>query len=348
MASCPEKEPGLAKGVKRGWRLRKSDVLVFWHVLRAQTPEDSVPDVPPATASAPRETGQGAAPTDARHQRGEERGCRRGPRNGPRQAFATHPSTAFQRRHRERGRESRRVVGQEVVEERAKPARLDAPTMADFIRALESDLFGSYEWSADLYEDLRAVPEAADRLAVWRGLLRAYDALEGRADDAMKAADALVAAEAELTGDVAAVVASLEGAREALLESATPEAAADFLREFEAAWTRGPREALVPDAILAALAKSNVLASRRVGEPATLHRESALLYADITHLLQPRISAGESIWNETAASAVNRRVVALRLAGDDESAKRLAKEMGAGEFVTPPSQRGDLPRGQGR
>lgn len=206
--------------------------------------------------------------------------------------------------------------------------------VADLIRAIESDLFGSYEWSADLYEDLRAVPEAADRLAVWRGLLRAYEALEGRADDAMKAAEAMVAAEAELPHEVSQRLAALDAARDALLESAGPEAARAFVDAFDAAWADArARETMVADAILAALARSNVLASRQAGDPRALHRESAALYEQLSAMLHKRVEAGALLWKETAASAVNRRVVALRLAGDDESARRLAEAMGAGEFM---------------
>jgi hypothetical protein len=215
--------------------------------------------------------------------------------------------------------------------------------MADLIRALESDLFGSYEWSADLYEDLAGAASAADRLAVQRGLLRAYEALEGRAEDAMRAADAMVAAEADLPAADAALLQRLDEARERLLESSGPDAAAAFVDAFAAAWARGPREPLLADAILAALAQSNVMAPRHVGDATTLHRASAELYEAISQMLQARLVAGETLWKDTAASAVNRRVVALRLAGDDASARRLAEAMGAGEFVTPDSQRARRP-----
>lgn len=212
--------------------------------------------------------------------------------------------------------------------------------MSDLIRAIESDLFGSYEWAADLYEDLRAVPEAADRLAIMRGLMRAYENLEDRAEDGMKAADGLVAAEAELAPDEAEAVAALDDARDDLLETASPEAAAAFVAAFTPRWEAGPRDALVADAILAALAKSNVLASRQKGgDPRALHRESADLYDAISGLLQARLTRGETLWQETAAAAVNRRVVALRLAGEDESAKRLAAAMGAGEYAKAPNER---------
>lgn len=208
--------------------------------------------------------------------------------------------------------------------------------MSDLIRAIESDLFGSFEWSADLYEDLRGVPEPADRLAVLRGLFRAYNELDGRADDAMRAADEMVAAEAALAPEVARLLAPLDAAREKLLETGAPDDARAFLAAFEPVWARSPHGALLPDAVLAALCKSNVLASRKEGDPRTLHKESAALYAEASRILHDRLEAGETIWKETAASAVNRRVVALRLAGEDESARRLAEAMGAGEFVARP------------
>lgn len=212
--------------------------------------------------------------------------------------------------------------------------------MSDLIRAIEADLFGSYEWSADLYVDLAEVPEATDRLAVARGLLRAYEALEERAEDAMRAADRMVAAEAELSAAEATLLAPMDAPRERLFETADPDAARLFLEAFEPAWAHGPRESLVPDAILAALAQSNILAPRRVGgEPREFHRASAEIYASLAELLRARVAAGGTRWTETAAAAVNRRVVALRLAGDEQNARQLAQAMGAGEFAQAPRER---------
>lgn len=197
--------------------------------------------------------------------------------------------------------------------------------MADLIRTLEADLFGAYEWAAEFYEDLAEVPEGPDRLAVHRGLLRAYEALEDKAEEAMRAAEGLVEAEDALDETERALLASLEAPRDALFEEPTPETARAFVAAFDAAWRN--QQALVADALLAALAKSNLIASREratlpEAEQKRLHAEAAELYETVFALLQFRMGTGSPLWSETAQSALFRAAAAWRLAGEEEKSRR--------------------------
>ena len=213
-----------------------------------------------------------------------------------------------------------------------RPAR---PPMADLIRTLEADLFGAYEWAADLYEDLREVPEAPDRLAVMRGLLRAYDALEGKADEAMRAAEGLVEAEEELDERERAILAPLDAPREALFKDPTPASAAAFLAAFDASWTGGAeKQALLADAALAALCHSNVIAATRnktlpPEEAKAHHAKAAALYEEVNAILGFRVGAGSQDWRETAQSALFRASVAWRFAGEEDRSKRATEIAGA-------------------
>lgn len=205
---------------------------------------------------------------------------------------------------------------------------LGGQDMSDLIRTLESDLFGAYEWAADLYEDLRELPEAPDRLAVHRGLLRCYEGLEGKADEAMKAAEGLVEAENDLDETERAILAPLDGVRDALFEKGDPASAEAFLAEFHPRWTgQAEKQALVADAILAALAHSNVIAATRnktlPPEAAKAHHvEAAKLYEEIYAMMSFRVGTGEPIWKETMGSCLFRASVAWRFAGDEAKAKR--------------------------
>jgi hypothetical protein len=200
--------------------------------------------------------------------------------------------------------------------------------MADFIRTLESDLFGAYEWAAELYEDFTGIQEAPDRLAVHRGLLRSYEALEGKADAAMRAAEGLVQAEEDLDDTERAVVTKLDVVRETFLQSSGAAAASAFIVAFDAAWTgQAGKQALVTDAILAALAHSNVLAATRkkdlaLEEAKAHHAKAAQLYEELYAMFSFRVGAGESEWKETMQSCIYRASVAWRFAGDDRKAKR--------------------------
>lgn len=217
---------------------------------------------------------------------------RRRPAPGPRNAFRSGPP--------------RRLVG-------------------DLIRTMESDLFGAYEWAAEFYGDLAGVPEGPERLAVHRGLLRAYEALEGKADEAMRAAEGLVAAEEDLDDTERALLATLDAKRDAFFEEPVVETARAFVAAFEREWQN--QQALVADAVLAALAKSNVIASLGKKQLADadvrrLHAEAAELYEKIFALLQFRVGTGSTDWRETAQSALFRAAAAWRLAGDEEKARR--------------------------
>lgn len=208
--------------------------------------------------------------------------------------------------------------------------------MADLIRTLESDLFGGYEWAAEFYEDLRDVPEAPDRLAVFRGLLRAYDALDDKADEAMRAADGLVRAEDELDETERALLAPLEGPRDALFDDLSGDAARAFLDAFNKAWAQGPKSALLSDAVLAALTKSNVLASLERKqlddeERRRLHAEAAALYEEINAMLQFRLGTGSTLWGETAQSALFRAAAAWRMGGREDRATRAHEIAGVPE-----------------
>lgn len=199
--------------------------------------------------------------------------------------------------------------------------------MADLIRVMESDLFGAYEWAAEFYEDLTRVPEAPDRAAVYRGLMRAYEALEDKADASMRAAEGLVQAEDELDDKERSVLSSVSAARDALFERVDAASARTFLEAFERAWSIGPKSALLADAILAALARSNVLASlerktRSPEETRALHAQAAAMYEEINAMLTFRVGSGSPIWSETAQSALFRAAAAWRLAGDEARAKR--------------------------
>ena len=207
--------------------------------------------------------------------------------------------------------------------------------MADLIRTLEADLFGAYEWAADLYEDLREVPEVPDRLAVLRGLLRAYDALEGKAADAMRAAEDMVAAEEELDERERAILAPLDAPREALFQDANPQTAGAFLAAFEAAWTgRAEKSTLLSDAILAALCHSNVIAATRnkalpPEEAKAHHAKAGALYEEVNAILGFRVGTGSQDWRETAQSALFRASVAWRFAGDETRSTRATEIAGA-------------------
>ena len=207
--------------------------------------------------------------------------------------------------------------------------------MADLIRTLEADLFGAYEWAADLYEDLREVPEAPDRLAVLRGLLRAYDALEGKAEDAMKAAEDMVAAEDELDERERAILAPLDAPREALFKDPTPQSAAAFLAVFDAGWTgQAEKATLLADAIVAALCHSNVIAATRnktlpPEEAKAHHAKAAALYEEVNAILGFRVGTGSQDWRETAQGALFRASVAWRFAGDETRSHRAQEIAGA-------------------
>lgn len=200
--------------------------------------------------------------------------------------------------------------------------------MSDLIRTMESDLFGAYEWAAEFYEDLKDVPEAPDRLAVYRGLIRAYEALEGKAEDAMRAAEGMVAAEDGLDDVERALLAPLDAPREALFQDPSPQRARAFLAVFEPAWAlTHQQQALLADGVLAALAKSNVIASRERKilpevEQKRAHAEAAQLFEQVNALLGFRIGTGSIVWSETAQSALFRAASLWRLAGEEGRAKR--------------------------
>lgn len=204
--------------------------------------------------------------------------------------------------------------------------------MADLIRTLEADLFGAYEWAAEFYEDLAEVPEGPERLAAYRGLLRAYEALEDKADDAMRAAEGLVEAEEDLDDTERELLGRLDAPRDALLEDATPDNARAFVAAFVPMWSN--QQALVADALLAALAQSNVIASRERAtlapdEQKRLHANAAELYEAVFALLQFRVGTGSHLWKETSQSALFRAAAAWRLAGDEERSKRATEIAGA-------------------
>jgi hypothetical protein len=205
-------------------------------------------------------------------------------------------------------------------------------TLADLVRTMESDLFGAYEWAAEFYEELAAVESPPDRLAVHRGLLRCYDALEGKGAEAMRAADGLVRADEDLDDVERALLAPLDAPRDALFADATLDRALAFLAVFDAEWKKGEqaaKQALVPDAILAALASSNVVASLgkrtlAADEVKARHARAAELYEEVYAMLQFRVGTGAHEWKETAQSALFRAAAAWRLAGDEARAKRAA------------------------
>lgn len=214
--------------------------------------------------------------------------------------------------------------------------------MADLIRTIESDLFGAYEWAAEMYEELAEVPEAPDRLAVYRGLMRCYEALEGKSDEAMEAADGLVAAEEALDDTERAVVAPLDAARETFFQKGDTPAAAAFLAAFEPLWEgQAHKQALVPDAILAALARSNVIASTRnkalsPEEAKAHHARAAALYEELYAMMSFRVGTGSLAWKETMQGCLFRAAVAWRFAGDEARSRR------AQEIAGPPADAASL------
>lgn len=227
--------------------------------------------------------------------------------------------------------------------------------MADLIRTMESDLFGGYEWAAEFYEDLAEVPESPDRLAVFRGMMRAYEGLEGKASEAMRAADGLVEAEEALDDVERAIIAPLDAPREKLFQEPNTENARAFLAVFDKEWVNGAqrassasassaaaygehaaKQALVSDAILAALANSNVIASlgKKTLSPQEIqnhHARAATLYEEIFAILNFRLGTGSLLWKETGQSALFRASAAWRLAGEEARAKRAAEIAGAPE-----------------
>lgn len=200
--------------------------------------------------------------------------------------------------------------------------------MADLIRTLESDLFGAYEWAAELYEELADADEAPERLAIARGLLRCYEALEGKAEEAMRAAERMVAAEEDLDETERRILAPLAAPRDRLFEQADADAGKAFLAAFEPAWTgQAEKQALVSDAILAALAHSNLIAATRrkelsPEESKAHHTAAAKLYEELYAMFSFRVGTGEPYWKETMQSCVFRASVAWRFAGEDAKAKR--------------------------
>lgn len=206
--------------------------------------------------------------------------------------------------------------------------------MADLIRTLEADLFGAHEWAADLYEELAEVPEAPDRLAAYRGLLRCYEALEGRADDAMRAAEGLVEAEDDLDPVEKATLAPLAAVRDALFEEPDASHATAFLGVFETQWQgQAHKQALVPDAALAALAHSNLIAATRSktispDEAKTHHAKAAQLYEELYAMMSFRVGTGGMPWRETMQSCMFRAAVAWRFAGEENKSKRATEIAG--------------------
>lgn len=200
--------------------------------------------------------------------------------------------------------------------------------MADLIRTLESDLFGAYEWAAELYLELASVEEAPERLAAYRGLLRCYEALEGKAVEAMAAAEGLVQAEEDLDETERSILSPLEAPRERLFQTPDVESAQAFLSVFHASWTgQAEKQALVPDAVLAALAHSNVIAATRnkalsVEDAREHHVKAAQLYEELYAMMSFRVGTGGAAWRETMQNAVYRAAVAWRFAGDETKAKR--------------------------
>lgn len=218
--------------------------------------------------------------------------------------------------------------------------------MADLVRTLEADLFGAYAWAAELYQDLLEVEDAATRAFVAQGLMRAIDHLEHEdtADAANRApvspeqlvelsnaaAEVLAAAEDAIDAKTKAQLAALAPARDALLEGADVATAQAFLAAFRPAWARGPRGPLVVDAVLAALALSNVVASRererlQPFQEAALHAEAAEIYDDVAEIAGDRVGFGDHAWADTVAGALNRAARVWRLAGDADRARRAAE-----------------------
>lgn len=220
----------------------------------------------------------------------------------------------------------------------------DCTRVGDLVKALEADLFGASEWAVEQYSELAAVPEPVERVAVHRGLARALDALE-RDDEASAALAGLAQAESEVPAEVARRTAALLEAREALLDSQDPKEQAAtlaprYLALFETLWSEGPREALVVDALLAAMVNANLLASRGHSAPGphappdyARHRAAGDLYAAVAGLLEARVRAGGIVWQESARGAWNRAMIAWRGAGDESRAKvaeDAARGLGAG------------------
>lgn len=200
--------------------------------------------------------------------------------------------------------------------------------MTDLIRTLESDLFGAYEWAADLYEDFAEVPEGPERVAVFRGLLRCYEGLEGKAEEAMRSAERLVAAEEDLDETERALVARLDAVRDRLFEAGDAEAAKAFIGAFDVLWTgQAEKQALVTDAILAALAHSNIIAATRnkalaPEEGKAHHVAAAKLYEELYAMLSFRVGTGEPEWRETMQNCLYRAAVSWRFAGEEGKSKR--------------------------
>lgn len=220
--------------------------------------------------------------------------------------------------------------------------------MADLVRTLEADLFGAYAWAADFYQELLEVPEPEARALVAAGLARALDALErgdtadeanrapvdpaALADLGMRAAEALAAAEDATPPRVREQLAALAPAREGLFSGVDVASAEAFVEAFRPLWARGPREPLVVDALAAALALSNVIASRKRSrlqppEERALHAEAAALYEDVAQMVGDRVGLGEHVWADTAAGCLHRAARVWHLAGDAERAKRAAAKV---------------------
>lgn len=217
--------------------------------------------------------------------------------------------------------------------------------MADLVRTLEADIFGAHAWAAEMYQELLEVPEPEARALVAAGLARALDSVE-RGDTAdepnraavdpaalaglgMRAAEVLAEAEDATPARVRAQLGALASARDAFFGGVDLAAAEAYVAAFRPVWARGPREPLLIDAVAAALALSNVIASRtrdrlQLPQERALHAEAATLYDEVARLAGDRVGLGEHVWADTAAGASNRAARVWHLAGDAEKAKRAA------------------------
>lgn len=194
-----------------------------------------------------------------------------------------------------------------------KIAREGFAPVGDLVKAAEALAFGAYGWAVEQLAGFESAPDL-ERVAIEEERLRALHAME-QADDADAAALALALAEANVKNSER--LAQVRLARDKLLSGASLQeqeiAAPAFLAAFEAAWV-SDREGLVFDAALAAVVRANVLKTQ-------VHR-ALEIYDALAEDLNARIARGETFWLDTARSANNRIVVALRAEEGNEKARR--------------------------
>lgn len=230
--------------------------------------------------------------------------------------------------------------------------------MADLNKGIQAVLFARYHFALEHYEPLATCRTTLVRLWVLRELrgtaerVAAFVPMEGHPGEERSAAAledpiaaaagwdrAVEAAEAALSAEEAAVDAArraLDPLREDLLDgydhpTKQQDLAPAFLAAFHALWDGGDerlREALLPDALLAAFLQANLLRERS---------EGAALYEDALPVLQRLVKGGDLALSGTLSGTVFRASTSHRFAGDGDRARELQERGRVADGLPPAS-----------